>query len=117
MVPFLHPNQTAAPSYHTPPAPANRKTYILYTFSRPRLKKIIFVHGCFWHLHACKYGRPAPKTNAAFWLAKRQANKTRDRRNQRALKSLGWQVLILWQCQTRNPKQLTARLKTFLANP
>ena len=83
----------------------------------PRLKKIIFIHGCFWHLHTCKYGRVKPQTNAAFWHAKRLANKARDRKNTAALRSRGWAVLVVWQCQTRNPKQLTPRLKTFLTRP
>ena len=86
-------------------------------FLFPRLKKIIFIHGCFWHMHTCKYGRVAPKTNADFWQTKRLANKQRDKKNLRALKSLGWDVLVIWQCQTRDQNRLTARLKNFLSRP
>lgn len=79
-----------------------------------RLKKIIFVHGCFWHLHACKYGRVRPKTNADFWQAKRLSNKQRDQKNVRTLKSLGWDVLVVWQCQIKQ-ENLIERLDAFLS--
>src|SRR4051812_45554623 len=46
----------------------------------PRLRKVIFVHGCFWHMHRCKYGRVKPMTNAHFWETKRQSNVLRDKR-------------------------------------
>ena len=55
----------------------------------PGRGKIIFVHGCFWHMHRCRYGRVVPKTNAEFWQAKRQGNMDRDRRNRRALRADG----------------------------
>ena len=67
----------------------------------PRHKKIIFVHGCFWHMHNCKNGRVKPATRAKFWQDKRTGNKERDRRNIRALKKLGWDVLVVWECQVR----------------
>src|SRR3990172_8269070 len=54
----------------------------------PGLKKIIFVHGCFWHMHRCRYGRVKPKTNKEFWQTKRAGNAARDKRNQKALKKL-----------------------------
>ena len=65
----------------------------------PRHKKIIFIHGCFWHMHNCKNGRVKPATRAKFWQDKRTGNKKRDRRNIRALKKLGWDVLVVWECQ------------------
>src|SRR5687768_5031697 len=52
--------------------------------------KIINVHGCFFHMHACKYGKVMPATNADFWSAKRLSNVQRDRRNLRSLKKAGW---------------------------
>ena len=67
----------------------------------PRHKKIIFVHGCFWHMHNCKNGRVKPATRAQFWQDKRTDNKERDRRNIRTLKKLGWDVLVVWECQVR----------------
>lgn len=77
-------------------------------------KKIIFVHGCFWHMHACKYGRVVPKTNAEFWQTKRLSNKLRDSKNRKELKKLGWEILVIWECQTRESKLLLKKLKAFL---
>ena len=82
----------------------------------PRHSKVIQVHGCFWHMHRCRYGRVAPKTNAEFWQNKRQGNADRDRRNNRHLRQLGWEVLVIWECWTRDPEtKLIPRLETFLA--
>jgi DNA mismatch endonuclease (patch repair protein) len=77
-------------------------------------KKIIFVHGCFWHMHACKYGRVVPKTNTEFWQKKRLSNKLRDIKNRQELNRLGWKSIVIWECQTRNPECLLKKLKTFL---
>ncbi len=82
----------------------------------PRHRKIILVHGCFWHMHNCRFGRVKPATNAEFWHAKRTATRLRDRKNIRALRTLGWDVLIVWECQTRNPDALKNRLKNFLTH-
>ena len=82
----------------------------------PRYKKVIFVHGCFWHRHTgCRYAT-SPKTHTAFWKAKFSSNVSRDRRNRRELKKMGWAVLTVWQCELKNPKKLTERLNEFLAN-
>jgi DNA mismatch endonuclease, patch repair protein len=62
----------------------------------PSRRRIIFVHGCFFHMHDCPYGRVTPKTNAEFWQAKRLSNVERDRRNLAALKKEGWKVLEVW---------------------
>ncbi|MEQ9410518.1 MAG: very short patch repair endonuclease [Fuerstiella sp.] len=84
----------------------------------PRHHKVIFVHGCFWHQHRCRYGRVTPKTNAAFWAAKRQGNVTRDRRNLRQLRAAGWDVLVIWECWTRFPEEkVIPRLDAFLNSP
>ena len=81
----------------------------------PKYRTIIFVHGCFWHMHRCRYGRVTPRTNAEFWQEKRLGTVDRDRRNRRALRNDGWQVFTVWECWTRNPKQsLVPRLKQFL---
>src|SRR5262245_36149204 len=66
----------------------------------PGRRKIIFVHGCFWHGHGCHYGRP-PKSNLDFWLPKLARNKERDEAAIAALKELGWEVLVVWQCEIR----------------
>lgn len=75
--------------------------------------KIIDVHGCFFHMHDCKYGKVVPATNAEFWSAKRLSNVKRDKRNLAALKRNGWSVLTVWECQTRDRNALTKRLARF----
>lgn len=80
----------------------------------PSRKKIIFVHGCFWHLHTCRYGRVVPATNDSFWAGKRAGNRTRDRRNLRQLRKDGWEVAVIWECQTRDCEQLAKQLRRFL---
>ena len=82
----------------------------------PRHRKIIFVHGCFWHMHQCRYGKVIPKTHNKYWQAKRQGNVARDRKNIKELKARGWKILVVWECQTRNLPKLSAKLKTFLAS-
>jgi DNA mismatch endonuclease (patch repair protein) len=81
----------------------------------PRRKKIIFVHGCFWHVHACRYGRVKPASNASFWSDKRGKNKLRDARNRVALRRDGWTLLTVWECWTKKPKKLTEKLASFLS--
>ena len=80
----------------------------------PRLRKIIFVHGCFWHMHNCRYGRVKPKTNADFWEKKLSENRNRDRRNIQQLRRDGWRVFTIWECQTRDHKALRERILKFL---
>jgi DNA mismatch endonuclease (patch repair protein) len=80
----------------------------------PRLKKLIFVNGCYWHMHSCRWGRVVPKTNTLFWQMKRSATVSRDRRNLRHLRAAGWQVLIIWECQTKHAASTRARIKRFL---
>lgn len=81
-----------------------------------RHRKIIFVHGCFWHMHKCRYGRVIPKTRAEFWQNKRLANVARDKRNLAKLKRAGWQVLVVWECWTRDLDMLRRRLEAFLGD-
>lgn len=74
----------------------------------------VFVHGCFWHGHeGCRLATK-PKRNAAFWAAKIAANKRRDAGKTRALRSLGFQVLVVWQCELAKHRLLEQRLKRFL---
>jgi len=77
-------------------------------------RKIIFVHGCFWHKHNCRHGRVSPATNSGYWSAKREGNARRDREHVKALRSDGWRVLVLWECWTRDLGSLTKRLESFL---
>lgn len=81
----------------------------------PRLSKIIFVHGCFWHRHQkCRYAY-SPKSNIAFWQEKFSANVARDRRVVRELKEQGWEVLVVWECEVADVSALERRLTTYLA--
>ena len=77
-------------------------------------KKIIFVHGCFWHMHNCKYGRVKPQTNAAFWQNKRLGNVSRDKKNLSLLKLDGWDILVVWECWVKKPDALEKRIRNFL---
>jgi DNA mismatch endonuclease (patch repair protein) len=80
---------------------------------RPR-RKIIFVHGCFWHQHAgCAIAR-VPKSRQEFWTRKFEGNKLRDQRNKRALARQGWKVLTIWECQLTDPERVSARIGRFL---
>jgi len=79
-----------------------------------RRRKAIFVHGCFWHQHSCSMGRRIPKSRVQFWREKLDSNKLRDRRNRRALRKLGWKVLVVWECQLRDEETLKSRLRDFL---
>lgn len=81
----------------------------------PRHKKIILVHGCFWHIHDCKYGSVIPKTRAEFWSDKRQSNVNRDRNVIKQLSELGWQVLVLWECQIKDRAKLERVLLNFFS--
>ena len=76
-------------------------------------RKVIFVHGCFWHRHArCARAR-LPKSRMEFWLPKLDANKRRDQKNIRALRRKGWAVLTIWECGLSNPS-LPNTIERFL---
>ena len=80
-------------------------------------RKIIFVHGCFWHGHEdpdCADGRRQPKSNLDYWLPKLARNKERDHVQAAEIETLGWAVMIVWECETRDWPGLTARLRAFL---
>jgi DNA mismatch endonuclease (patch repair protein) len=80
----------------------------------PRAGAVLFVHGCFWHMHRCRLGKPVPATNADFWATKRRSNVTRDQRNRRALRKGGWKVFEVWECQTRDPAKTQASLRPVI---
>lgn len=70
-----------------------------------KYKTVVFVNGCFWHAHeGCKYF-VMPKTNIEFWNNKLQKNIERDQTNYEALKELGWNVIVIWECQLKNDKE------------
>ena len=80
----------------------------------PRLRKVIFVHGCFWHQHAdCRLAR-LPKTRPEYWLPKFERNQRRDREAMDQLTKLGWEVLVVWECQTLSASTLTTLLENIL---
>jgi DNA mismatch endonuclease (patch repair protein) len=74
----------------------------------------IFVHGCFWHGHDCPRGARAPKTNAEYWSSKIARNVARDARIGAELEARGWRVLIVWECELKNPERLEGRLRAAL---
>lgn len=79
-------------------------------------RKVIFIHGCFWHRHSdpnCRLAR-LPKTRLDFWLPKLSANASRDVRHEQALKTTGWEVAVIWECELKNFEQLENRLRHFL---
>lgn len=80
----------------------------------PKHRKVIFVHGCFWHGHKRCPRSARPSTNIAFWRKKLDSNIDRDRRNIGQLRKDGWRVLVVWQCQTRKPETLKRALSKFL---
>ncbi|MBY3245161.1 DNA mismatch endonuclease Vsr [Rhizobium laguerreae] len=82
----------------------------------PSRRKVIFVHGCFWHRHpdsACKLAR-MPKSRLDFWVKKLENNKNRDGINIARLHDLGWETLVIWECQTRAQKTLQVQITEFL---
>ncbi|MCJ2165594.1 DNA mismatch endonuclease Vsr [Pseudodesulfovibrio sp. S3] len=80
----------------------------------PRRKSVIFVHGCFWHLHpGCKRAT-MPKTNVEFWEKKLKGNVSRDAKAIEQLQDLGYRCLVIWECETKNLDELTDRLTAFL---
>ena len=80
---------------------------------RPR-RKVIFVHGCFWHQHDCTKGNRTPKTNRAYWTHKLRRNVARDSENQAQLQALGWDVLVIWECETKDLEALEEQIREFL---
>lgn len=79
-------------------------------------KKAIFIHGCFWHRHddpTCRLAR-LPKSRLEFWEPKLSANAKRDTLKQEALKRLGWNVLVVWECELRQSEQLENKLRQFV---
>ena len=78
----------------------------------PGKKKAIFVHGCFWHQHNCRYSK-WPKTNSTFWKHKINGNEKRDKDNYRDLKLAGWRYLVIWECETKE-KDLSGMYKKLM---
>lgn len=82
----------------------------------PSRRKVIFVHGCFWHQHAdpaCKIAR-RPRSNRGYWLPKLDRNTARDADHQIRLADLGWEVLVIWECEVEAGNGLTDKIQSFL---
>ncbi|MGH8025962.1 MAG: DNA mismatch endonuclease Vsr, partial [Pseudoxanthomonas sp.] len=75
----------------------------------PAREAVVFVHGCFWHGHACKRAG-MPKSRTEYWVPKIDANRRRDARKRRQLVSLGWKVVVVWECELKNPDKLERKL-------
>jgi len=80
----------------------------------PKHGKVIFVHGCFWHGHKRCQRSKRPASNKRFWNRKLDGNIKRDKRFQRKLRRMGWKVLVVWQCETKDPERLLGKLERFL---
>lgn|SRR5262249_6430584 len=78
----------------------------------PKHRAVIFVNGCFWHGHACAKGR-LPKSRLDFWAPKIQHNRERDAESVRRLRSEGWRILTIWQCETKDLKRMRTKLANF----
>ncbi|WP_201694558.1 very short patch repair endonuclease [Paraburkholderia hiiakae] len=77
-------------------------------------RKVIFVHGCFWHRHpGCALAR-LPKSREEFWLPKLESNRLRDLKNDRSLRDANWGVLVVWECELGDVAVLTNKIKEFL---
>lgn len=74
--------------------------------------KVIFVHGCFWHLHrnCC---RP-PKSRREYWKPKLESNVARDKRTRQQLRRMGWRTLVIWECELRDSRKLESKVRRFL---
>ena len=83
-------------------------------FVFPKRRKVLFLHGCFWHFHGrCPIAR-IPKSKRSYWVPKLQGNKRRDRKNAAKLRYLGWKILTVWECQLIDVERVKMRIKTFL---
>jgi DNA mismatch endonuclease (patch repair protein) len=80
----------------------------------PRLRKVILVHGCFWHRHDCADGRKLPRSKPEYWGPKLERNRRRDQASLARLRELGWRALVVWECEISNGGQLSKTLRRFL---
>jgi len=82
----------------------------------PGRRKVIFVHGCFWHQHddpACKIAR-VPQSNRDYWIPKLERNAARDAQHQAELRARGWDALVIWECELKDEEALRSKLIRFL---
>jgi DNA mismatch endonuclease, patch repair protein len=79
-----------------------------------KYRKVIFIHGCFWHGHKKCSRSSRPQSNKSFWAAKLDKNIARDKRNKHDLELQGWKVLIIWECETKNMEKIRTKVSKFL---
>lgn len=79
--------------------------------------KAIFVHGCFWHQHRGCRRAALPKSNTRFWRAKLARNAARDTEQLAAIRKLGWRALVVWECEIKNERRLSAKMRRFISHP
>ena len=80
----------------------------------PRLKKVIFVHGCFWHGHRCARGNRVPVHNHDYWVNKINRNRQRDQKVAGILRKLGWGRKVVWECSLKKPENVKLALAEYL---
>lgn len=80
----------------------------------PGRRKVIFMHGCFWHSHRCRESSRLPQTNRLYWITKLEATKRRDARNRCRLAALGWRSMTVWECELRAMEKVLKRATRFL---
>ena len=78
-------------------------------------RKVIFVHGCFWHGHSCPRGARLPATNVDYWRPKIDRNVKRHAKQIEQLRVAGWATLVIWECQTAPEQTLLERLRAFMS--
>jgi DNA mismatch endonuclease (patch repair protein) len=83
----------------------------------PARHQAVFINGCFWHRHDCPAGQHAPATNAQFWADKRNRTHERDGQAIETLRALGWETIVVWECELRDPKSTLETLAHFLGPP
>lgn len=82
----------------------------------PSRRKVVFIHGCFWHGHNCAKGR-LPKSRLEYWIPKIETNKVRDERNVNELRKAGWESLVVWQCELARIDETVGTISRFLGPP
>lgn len=80
----------------------------------PAKRKVVFMHGCFWHCHDCGRGARMPAQNREYWEAKLTRNRQRDESNTEALAALGWKSIVFWECELQKPGKVASKLRKFL---
>ncbi|MBX2926471.1 MAG: DNA mismatch endonuclease Vsr [Saprospiraceae bacterium] len=82
----------------------------------PKYRTVIFLHGCFWHRHDCKKGRSIPTSRKNSWLEKFNKNIARDRKAQEDIRLLGWNVIVVWECELKQIDRKADEIYSLLAS-